>query len=124
MNNMLDQETFQLNRTWRAGKPGPQAQTDDYAFFIRGIRPIYNDSSSRTSAHCILRLSGLLDLYEASAKESWLILAIKLQERQDELFWDEKDGGYFTTAKDEHILLRQKDFQVPLILSRLQRANH
>lgn len=42
---------------------------------------------------------------------------MKLQERQDGLFWDETDGGYFTSAKNEHILLRQKDFQVRMCIA-------
>jgi uncharacterized protein YyaL (SSP411 family) len=53
-----------------------------------------------------------LDLYRASAKESYITLAIRLQERQDALFWDEERDGYYTSVQDEHILLRQKDAQV------------
>jgi hypothetical protein len=56
--------------------------------------------------------SGLLDLYEASGKEYYLLQAIRLQETQDRLFWDEKNGGYFTSVEDEYILIRQKDNQV------------
>lgn len=58
---------------------------------------------------------GLLDLYEASGKERYLMLAIKLQGWQDRLFWDENNGGYFTSVADEHILLRSKDAQVGLL---------
>lgn len=65
----------------------------------------------------ILDTSGLLDLYEASGKEKYLILAIKLQRTQDDLFWDDNNGGYFTSVKDEHILLRSKDAQVHLYLA-------
>jgi uncharacterized protein YyaL (SSP411 family) len=37
--NMFDSTTMHLNRTWRNGHPGPHAQADDYAFFIRGAIP-------------------------------------------------------------------------------------
>ena len=40
----------------------------------------------------------------------WLEWAIALQHRQDELFWDEAAGGWFsTTGKDPHVLLRMKE---------------
>jgi uncharacterized protein YyaL (SSP411 family) len=31
---------------------------------------------------------GLLDLYEATFNDKWIAWAEKLQEKQDELFWD------------------------------------
>jgi uncharacterized protein YyaL (SSP411 family) len=89
--NMWDQDTKTLHRSWREGK-GPTGQTDDYAFLIRG----------------------LLDLYEASGKQEYASFAIELQERQDELFWDQDAGGYFASAPDEHVLIRMKDAQVSL----------
>lgn len=61
---------------------------DDYAFIIRG----------------------LLDLYTASQDEKWIQWADELQQKQDELFWDCTDGGYFTSASgDSTILLRLKE---------------
>ena len=40
----------------------------------------------------------------------WLEWAIALQQRQDELFWDEADGGWFsTTGRDPSVLLRMKE---------------
>ncbi|KAM4692530.1 spermatogenesis-associated protein 20 [Rhinophrynus dorsalis] len=63
---------------------------DDYAFLIRG----------------------LLDLYEASLDPSYLEWAAQLQDRQDQLFWDEQGFGYFSNdASDPSILLRLKDDQ-------------
>ncbi|WWC91430.1 uncharacterized protein L201_006376 [Kwoniella dendrophila CBS 6074] len=85
---MWDQSEETLARSWREGK-GPGGQTDDYAFLIRG----------------------LLDLYEASGKEEYVLWAIELQKRQDELFWDGQGGGYFASAPDEHVLVRMKDAQ-------------
>jgi uncharacterized protein YyaL (SSP411 family) len=54
----------------------------------------------------------LLDLYEATGTESYLLFAINLQAKQDELFFDEAQGGYFASAPDEHIIVRMKDSQV------------
>jgi hypothetical protein len=77
-----------LKRRFRDGRSDIEAYVDDYAFLIQGI----------------------LDLYEASLEERWLRWAIQLQEKQDELFWDEKSGGYFmTTGRDPSILLRVKE---------------
>src|SRR5258706_644479 len=40
----------------------------------------------------------------------WLEWTITLQHRQDELFWDEAGGGWFsTTGRDPSVLLRMKD---------------
>ncbi|KAK7790811.1 hypothetical protein R5R35_012066 [Gryllus longicercus] len=53
---------------------------------------------------------GLLDLYEASLNGEWLTWAEQLQDAQDELFWDEEGGGYYTTAPgDASILFRSKE---------------
>ncbi|XP_076243421.1 spermatogenesis-associated protein 20 isoform X2 [Calliopsis andreniformis] len=61
---------------------------DDYAFVVKG----------------------LLDLYEANLDERWLKFAEELHDIQDELFWDETNGGYFsTTTKDPAIILRLKE---------------
>ncbi|CAL7940875.1 unnamed protein product [Xylocopa violacea] len=61
---------------------------DDYAFVIKG----------------------LLDLYESSLDEKWLEFAEKLQDIQDQYFWDETNGGYFTTtSNDPSIIVRLKE---------------
>ncbi len=40
----------------------------------------------------------------------WLKFAVELQETQDRLFFDEKNGGYFSTSgKDKSVVLRMKD---------------
>jgi uncharacterized protein len=55
-------------------------------------------------------IQGLLDLYEASFDLRWLNWALRLQGTQDSLFWDSKQGGYFTTsASDEHLLWKDRD---------------
>lgn len=66
-----------------------------------------------------------MDLYEACAKEEYLFWAIRLQEKQDELFYDETGGGYFASAPDEHILVRMKDAQVSyIVFHALPRVTH
>jgi hypothetical protein len=53
---------------------------------------------------------GLLALFQADPQPMWLEWAIALQRRQDELFWDEQGGGWFsTTGTDPSVLLRMKE---------------
>ena len=53
---------------------------------------------------------GLLELFQAGGDPEWLQWALQLQERQDALFWDEVDGGWFsTTGRDPSVLLRLKE---------------
>ncbi|KAH9930526.1 Six-hairpin glycosidase-like protein [Epithele typhae] len=106
--NLYDEASGTLSRSFREGK-GPVGQADDYAFLIQG----------------------LLDLYEAGGKEEYALWAIRLQAKQDELFYDPEGGGYFASAPDEHILIRMKDAQdgaepsaASITLSNLQRLSH
>ncbi|XP_047490222.1 spermatogenesis-associated protein 20-like isoform X2 [Penaeus chinensis] len=63
---------------------------DDYAWMIRAF----------------------LNLYEATLDTSWLELAEELQDKENELFWDTQEAGYFMTkAGDSSILLRIKEDQ-------------
>ena len=85
---LYDPKTQTLRRSYRGGASEIGGFAEDYAFFIQG----------------------LLDLYEASFDVQWLRLAEQLQTTQDRLFWDEKNGGYFTSAGDDpNILLRLKE---------------
>ncbi|KAF9809802.1 hypothetical protein IEO21_07245 [Rhodonia placenta] len=106
--HVYSEASGELVRSWREG-PGPKGQADDYAFLIQG----------------------LLDLHEASGKEEYITWAVRLQEKQDELFFDKEGGGYFASAPDEHIILRMKDAQdgaepsaVSVTLSNLLRLAH
>jgi uncharacterized protein len=77
-----------LFRSYRDGRSLVEGFADDYAFVVQG----------------------LLDLYEASFDVEWLKFARQLEETQGRLFFDEKNGGYFTTSgKDASVLLRMKD---------------
>jgi uncharacterized protein len=77
-----------LMRRYREGDVGINGFLDDYTGLIQG----------------------LLDLYEGSFRVSDLTWAIRLQETQDRLFWDDKGGGYFQTPpNDSSILVRMRD---------------
>ena len=86
--NLYDPSRKILYRNYRGGRSDIEGFADDYAFVIQG----------------------LLDFYEASFDVDWLKFAVELQETQDRLFFDEKNGGYFSTSgKDESVFLRIKD---------------
>jgi len=86
--NLIDQQTGQLRRRYREGEAAIYGFADDYAFFIQG----------------------LLDLYEASFDVKYLTRAGELQKKQNDLFWDTAEGGYFsTTDLDASVILRLKD---------------
>ncbi len=73
---------------YRAGEAGIDGYAEDYAFLI----------------------FGLLELFQAGGGSEWLDWAVTLQDRQDDLFWDEARGGWFsTTGTDPTVLLRLKD---------------
>jgi uncharacterized protein len=77
-----------LYRSYREGRSNIEGFADDYATVIQGF----------------------LDLYEASFDVEWLKFAIQLQEIQDRLFFDEKNGGYFSNSgRDESVFVRMKD---------------
>ncbi len=82
------QKDGRLMRTYSSGEAKLNAYLDDYAFVI----------------------DGLISLYKATDDKAWLEKAAKLQAKQDELFWDEKAGGYFFTSNDhESLLARAKN---------------
>ncbi len=86
--HLYDEKSRLLYRTYRDGRGDVEGFADDYAFVIQG----------------------LLDLYETSFDIVSLKFAIELQEMQDRLFFDEKNGGYFSTSgKDKNVVLRMKD---------------
>ncbi|NLP44403.1 MAG: thioredoxin domain-containing protein [Peptococcaceae bacterium] len=77
-----------LMARYRDGDTDFLGYLDDYAFLIYG----------------------LLELYTACGKGEYLQKALELQEQQERLFRDIKDGGYFFTGNDaEELLLRPKE---------------
>jgi uncharacterized protein len=53
---------------------------------------------------------GLLELFQADGDPAWLSWARELQAQQDARFWDENEGGWFsTTGQDPSVLLRLKE---------------
>ncbi|MFN2609821.1 MAG: thioredoxin domain-containing protein [Actinomycetota bacterium] len=53
---------------------------------------------------------GLFCLWEATLETRWLNASMELGLQMIELFWDETDGGFFTTSFDhESLILRQKE---------------
>ncbi len=86
--NLYEEKNKLLYRNYRENRSAIEGFADDYAFVVQAI----------------------LDLYEASFDIEWLKLAVQLQETQDRLFLDEKNGGYFSTSgKDTSVFLRMKD---------------
>src|SRR4029079_12704768 len=81
-------ESGTLLRRYRDGDASIDAYAEDYACLIWG----------------------LLELFQADGDPAWLEWARALQARQDELFWDRNDGGWFsTTGNDPSVLLRLKE---------------
>jgi uncharacterized protein len=77
-----------LLRRYRQGDAAVDGYAEDYAYLI----------------------FGLLELFQACGDPEWLEWALQLQERQDALFWDEVDAGWFsTTGQDPSVLLRLKE---------------
>ena len=53
---------------------------------------------------------GLIELFQTTSDMAWFDWAADLQRRQDELFWDEQGGGWFSTdGRDATVLLRMKE---------------
>jgi uncharacterized protein YyaL (SSP411 family) len=77
-----------LLRRYRDGDAAIDAYAEDYACLVWG----------------------LLELLQATGEAEWLEWAITLQRQQDALFWDDADGGWFsTTGADPSVLLRLKE---------------
>ena len=79
-----------LLRRFRQQEARHPGGLDDYAFLIQG----------------------LITLYEANFDEAWILLAEKLQQKQDDLFWDhQSEGGYFLSEENANFLpVRKKEF--------------
>ena len=80
-------KTGVLQRRYRDGEAAIPGFLDDYAFFTQA----------------------LLDLYEAQFDTPDLELALRLTEKQRELFEDKAEGGFFSTAGGADLVMRMKD---------------
>jgi uncharacterized protein YyaL (SSP411 family) len=77
-----------LLRTYRDGQAKLNAYLEDYAFLI----------------------DALIDLHQVTLEEKYLAEAKKLNRTMEEQFWDEKDGGFFSTGKShEELIVRSKE---------------
>lgn len=88
LQHMHNPATGKLYRRYREGEARFDAHLDDYAFVV----------------------AALLDLYESDFDPQWLEQAIRLATVQQELFWDEDQGGFFETGgEDSSVLVRIKE---------------
>ena len=69
--HLWDSQKQRLLRSFLSGPSDVEGFADDYAYLI----------------------SGLLDLHSATGETQWLAFAQQLQQKQDELFWDDTAGG-------------------------------
>jgi hypothetical protein len=77
-----------LLRVFDGKKSRVKGYSEDYAFFVQG----------------------LIDLYEVTFETEWLKEAEDLNQRMIYQFWDEKDGGFFFTGKEnEPLIARSKN---------------
>jgi uncharacterized protein YyaL (SSP411 family) len=82
------EDTGTLLRRYRGANAAIEGYSEDYAYLVWG----------------------LLELFQATGAAEWLEWAQTLRRRQDELFWDQGDGGWFnTTGRDPSVLLRLKE---------------
>jgi uncharacterized protein YyaL (SSP411 family) len=86
--NLYDSSAGVLFRRSRGGERAIEGYADDYAFLIQG----------------------LLDLYEAAFQIEDFQWAVALQSKENQLFEDKTNGGYFSsTGSDPTLLLRLKE---------------
>ncbi len=85
---LYNSNTHTLTRLYRNAPSTVQGFADDYAFLI----------------------TGLIDLYEGTANPAWLIWAQELQDKQIELFYDQEQGGFYSSLESPEIVFaRSKD---------------
>ncbi len=88
LSRMYDTKTGVLLRRYRQGDAAIPGFLDDYALFTQA----------------------LLDLYETEFDVGYLQTAVRLAEKQRELFEDHEHGGFFSTAVgDASLLIRMKE---------------
>jgi uncharacterized protein YyaL (SSP411 family) len=83
---LYDEDSGVLYRDWRDGERGVPGFSEDYAAVAEG----------------------LLALYRVTGQKQWLARAKTLMDRQLELFYDEENGGFFSTPGDTELWVRAK----------------
>jgi uncharacterized protein len=74
-----------LMRVYHRGRCQVKGYSEDYAFFIQS----------------------LIDLYEATFESEWLREADEFNRRMIHQFWDERNGGFFFSGKENESLIAQ-----------------
>jgi uncharacterized protein len=87
---LFDENKERLFRSYQSLRSETGGSLQDYAYLI----------------------SGLLELYQADGDINWLKNAVELQDIQDQLFWDNEKGGYFTASNkvQKTIVLLKEDY--------------
>ncbi len=81
-------ENGSLMRVYPHGKSHVTGYSEDYAFFIQA----------------------LIDLYEGTFETEWLEEAENLNRKMIDLFWDERNGGFYFAGKEhESLIARSKN---------------
>jgi uncharacterized protein YyaL (SSP411 family) len=68
----------------------------------------YTDGTAKLNGYVIdyaCLIDGLIALHRATDDKKWIDAAERLQKKQNDLFWDETNGGYFYTSSDHEVLL-------------------
>ena len=86
LNTLFDGEDALLYRDWRAGELGVPGFSEDYAAVAEG----------------------LLALYKVTGNKRWLNAARTLVDLQLALFWDQDNGGFFSTPATTELWVREK----------------
>ncbi|MEE2781115.1 MAG: thioredoxin domain-containing protein [Planctomycetota bacterium] len=90
----LQQPDGRMIRTYRDGTAKLNGYLVDYAFLV----------------------DGLIALHRATGNPRWLQEARRLTDRQIDLFWDEKDSGFFFTSDDHETLIARAKKQTDSVL--------
>jgi len=85
--NLSDASTGELYRSWRSGRRDVHAFATDYASMVQAALALY-----------------------PIAGERWLQLAEQWMDRQVDLFWDEKEGGFWEGRETESLWIREKPY--------------
>jgi len=83
---LMDKAADQLYRRIREDEAGIGATLDDYVWYI----------------------NGLLTLYQQTNSKQWLLLALRLTAKQQQLFHDKSKGGYYESGADNNLLYRSR----------------